>query len=174
MAELIDSLYTQLAASNNPGVRIVLAAYKDLKAGVFEDPKVPNSGPRIDEMQRNAGYNFPVYWCACAVTTWWEEAGLKVFRNNKKQSGYCQDWVDWAKQTNRWSLTPVLGAANLYMTPKNPDHAHHIGIVAQILPGGQLITIEGNTSPIPKDPNGTGVFVKYPKVSELGGFVLPR
>ena len=157
------------------GINIRKAAYKDLKAGVFEDTKVPNSGPRIDEMQRRAGYNFPVFWCACAVTTWWEEAGLKVFRNAKKQSGSCQDWVNWAKQTGRWSLTPVIGAANIYMDlPKNPKHAHHIGIVAYIFPGGKhLITIEGNTSPIPGDENGTGVFVKYPKVSELGGFVLP-
>ena len=174
MSELSDLFFVKLIASKNPGVRIVLAAYKDLKAGVFENPKVPNSGPRIDEMQRRAGYNFPVFWCACAVTTWWEEAGLNVFRNAKNQSGYCQDWVNWGKQTNRWSLRPEIGAACLYMLPNNPKHAHHIGIVAKILPDGQLITIEGNTSPKPKDPNGTGVFLKYPKVSDLGGFVLPR
>jgi hypothetical protein len=155
------------------GINVVKAAYKDLKANVREDPKVANSGPRIDEMIKNAGYNFPVYWCACAVTAWWEAAGIKVFRNKKNQSGYCQDWVNWAKQTNRWSLTPVQGAACLYMLPENPKHAHHIGIVAQIFPGGQLITIEGNTSEKPGDPNGTGVFVKYPNVSALGGFVLP-
>ena len=71
MSELSDLFFVKLIASKNPGVRIVLAAYKDLKAGVFENPKVPNSGPRIDEMQRRAGYNFPVFWCACAVTTWW-------------------------------------------------------------------------------------------------------
>jgi hypothetical protein len=156
------------------GINVVKAAYKDLKDVVREDPEVANWGGRITEMIKNAGYNFPVFWCACAVTAWWEAAGIKVFRNNKNQSGICQDWVNWAKQTNRWSLTPVIGSACLYMLPENPNHAHHIGIVARILPGGQLITIEGNTSEKPGDPNGTGVFVKFPNVSNLGGFVIPK
>jgi hypothetical protein len=169
MSTLIEQI--EQIASNSPGARVVLAAYKDLKNKVTEDPKVANSGPRIDEMIKNGGYNFPVYWCACAVTTWWQEAGLQVFKNAKKQSGSCQDWVNWAKKTGRWSMQPSIGAANIYFNEN--QRAHHIGIVARILPGGRLITIEGNTSPRPGDDNGTGVFAKYPNLSDLGGFVLP-
>ena len=82
----------------------------------------------------------------------------------------CNNWVAWAKKNNRWSSTPVIGAAALYFTGTK---AHHIGLVAAITNNGRIVTIEGNTTGGGFNRDGVGVFQKQPKLTSIGGFVLP-
>ena len=104
------------------------------------------------------------YWCAAAVATWWQEAGLDTPRGGAS----CDNWMDWGKQKGYWSSKPKIGAAVLYGSPAD---AHHIGIVAGVTDTGGIITIEGNTGGGAFSRNGCGVFQKVPR--KYLGFVLP-
>jgi hypothetical protein len=146
------------------GASAVKAAIKDI--GKMEVPPKSNYGGRVTEMLKNTGINGPAYWCAAAVTTWWKDAGMST----PPGSASCDNWVTWAKKNNRWSSTPVIGAAALYF--KGTD-AHHIGLVAAITDNGRIVTIEGNTTGGGFNRDGVGVFKKQPRLTAIGGFVLP-
>jgi hypothetical protein len=146
------------------GASAVKAAIKDI--GKMESPLKSNYGGRVTEMLKNCGINGPAYWCAAAVTTWWKEAGMST----PPYPAGCDNWVSWAKKHNRWSATPVIGAAALYFKGAN---AHHIGLVADITSDGRIVTIEGNTSGGGFNRDGVGVFKKQPRLTAIGGFVLP-
>ena len=154
----IDSKAVGLGASS------VKAAINDI--GKMEVPPKSNYGGRVTEMLKNAGINGPAFWCAAAVTTWWKAAGMKT----PPGPASCNNWVAWAKKNNRWSSTPVIGAAALYFTGTK---AHHIGLVAAITNNGRIVTIEGNTTGGGFNRDGVGVFQKQPKLTSIGGFVLP-
>lgn len=166
------------------GTKIVSIARKDI--GILETGTPPglnyggfpggiqnNRRGRIDDMFDNveldnqakvrktgSGY----YWCAAAVATWWQEAGLQT----PSGGASCDVWMKWGKSNGYWSSKPKIGAAVLYGSPSD---AHHIGIVAGVTPTGGIITIEGNTSGGGFSRNGCGVFQKIPK--RYIGFVIP-
>lgn len=148
------------------GIDAVKYAINDI--GKMETPPKSNYGGRVTEMLANCGIKGPAFWCAAAVTTWWKSAGMSV----PPGSAACQSWVNWAKANNRWSSTPVVGAAALYFDSSG-THAHHIGMVAEIRSDGRIVTIEGNTSGGGFNRDGVGVFKKQPRLSAIGGFVLP-
>jgi hypothetical protein len=152
--------------SVSKGINAVKAAIKDI--GQTETPLNSNYGGRVTEMLHNAGIYRPAFWCASALTTWWKAAGLSV----PPSPASCQNWVNWAKQNNRWSSTPVVGAAAVYLD-SSKKIAHHIGIVAEIRNDGRIVTIEGNTSGPGFSRNGIGVFKKQPRLSAIGGFIIP-
>ena len=104
------------------------------------------------------------YWCAAAVATWWQEAGLET----PSGGASCDNWMNWGKEKGYWSSEPKVGAAVLYGSPSD---AHHIGIVAGVTPTGGIVTIEGNTSGGGFNRNGCGVFQKLPR--KYLGFVNP-
>ena len=147
------------------GVNAVKAAIKDI--GQMENPVKSNFGGRVTEMLKNTNISGPAFWCAAAVTTWWKAAGMSV----PPGSASCQNWMNWAKQNNRWSATPVIGAAAIYTT--KGGHAHHIGLVAEVTNNGRIVTIEGNTTGGGFNRDGVGVFKKNPKLTSIAGFVLP-
>ena len=166
------------------GTKIVAIAKRDI--GILETGTPPGKNyggfpggvqkeepGRIDEMFTNVGLDNQAkvrksgsgyYWCAAAVATWWQEAGLET----PSGGASCDNWMSWGKQKGYWSSTPKIGAAVLYGSTSD---AHHIGIVAAITPTGGVITIEGNTGGGGFSRNGCGVFQKVPK--RYLGFVVP-
>ena len=146
------------------GASAVKEAIKDI--GKMEVPPKSNYGGRVTEMLKTTGINGPAYWCAAAVTAWWKAAGMAT----PPGSASCDNWVSWAKKNKRWSSTPVIGAAALYFTGTD---AHHIGLVAAITDNGRIVTIEGNTTGGGFNRDGVGVFKKQPRLTAIGGFVLP-
>ena len=105
------------------------------------------------------------YWCAAAVATWWQEAGLETPNGGAS----CDNWMNWGKSKGYWSTKPKIGAAILY---GKPSDANHIGIVSAVLPNGSIMTIQGNTSGAGFNENGCGCFQKISKKNYLG-FVIP-
>ena len=166
------------------GTKVVAIAKRDigileygtppgLNYGGFPGGKQTNAPGRIDEMFTNVGLDNQekvgrsgsgYYWCAAAVATWWQEAGLQT----PSGGASCDNWMSWGKQNGYWSTTPKVGAAILY---GKPTDAYHIGIVAGVTPTGAVIAIEGNTSGGMFNSNGCGVFQKVPR--KYLGFVLP-
>lgn len=166
------------------GTKIVAIAKRDI--GILETGTPPgknyggfpggvqkNQRGRIDDMFDNVGLDNQAkvrkdgsgyYWCAAAVATWWQEAGLET----PSGGASCDNWMNWAKQKGYWSKVPKVGAAILYGS--NAD-AHHIGIVAGVTGDGGVITIEGNTSGGGFNRNGCGVFQKVPR--KYLGFAIP-
>ena len=166
------------------GTKIVAIAKRDI--GILETGTPPglnyggfpggvqnNRRGRIDDMFDNVGLDNQskvqktgsgYYWCAAAVSTWWQEAGLET----PSGGASCDAWMNWGKSKGYWSTKPKIGAAVLYGSPSD---AHHIGIVAGVTPNGSVITIEGNTSGGGFSRNGCGVFQKIPKT--YLGFVIP-
>ena len=166
------------------GKKIVQMALKDVGIIEYGTPPGKNYGGirggiqknqrgRIDDMFDNVGLDNQskvrktgsgYYWCAAAVSTWWKEAGVQI----PSGGASCDNWMSWGKRNGYWSSTPKVGAAVLFGSVSD---AHHIGIVASILPNGGIITIEGNTSGGGFDRNGCGVFQKKPR--KYLGFVIP-
>jgi len=166
------------------GSKIVAIAKKDI--GILETGTPPglnyggfpggvqnNRRGRIDDMFDNVGLDNQskvrktgsgYYWCAAAVSTWWQEAGLETPNGGAS----CDNWMNWGKSKGYWSSEPKIGAAVLYGSSSD---AHHIGIVSAVLPNGSFTTIEGNTSGGGFSRNGCGVFLKTPK--KYLGFVIP-
>lgn len=166
------------------GTKIVAIAKRDI--GILETGTPPgknyggfpggvqkNQRGRIDDMFDNVGLDNQAkvrksgsgyYWCAAAVATWWQEAGLQT----PSGGASCDSWMRWGKSNGYWSTKPKIGAAVLYGSSSD---AHHIGIVAAVTPTGGVITIEGNTGGGAFSRNGCGVFQKVPK--RYLGFVIP-
>ena len=166
------------------GTKIVAIAKRDIGILETDTPPGKNYGGfpggvqkdapgRIDIMFSNVGLDNQAkvrktgsgyYWCAAAVATWWQEAGLET----PSGGASCDNWMSWGKSKGYWSTTPKVGAAVLYGSSSD---AHHIGIVSAVLPNGSITTIEGNTSGGGFSRNGCGVFQKVPK--KYLGFVIP-
>ena len=85
-------------------------------------------------------------WCSLFATWVWETAGVGIPRYPFVGSVY--DWgasygVDLSPSTR-----PTPGDAILYGTgPENVDTSVHIGIVSQVWPDGEVITVEGDAGP---------------------------
>ena len=128
---------------------LIVRALKDV--GILET--APNRSPRIDSYNLAAGAPIGSYWCASACGAWWRESGYDV------PIGYasCDNWMNWAKRTSRWSDQPSLGSAVLY---GKPGDAKHIGLIIRLQP--VVLSVEGNTTIEGSafEPNGTAVALK--------------
>lgn len=84
-------------------------------------------------------------WCALFVAWVWEHAGVPM-RGGTAPYAYSGSFYGWAKEHGGRVLpagaTPSPGDAVLYGW--GPEASEHVGIVEQVLPGGQITTIEGN------------------------------
>jgi hypothetical protein len=138
------------------GLKAVLIAQNDEANGVKEIPKESDSGhARILQMHKNGGAGTPNPWCACAVTTWWTEAGVVISGHPNK--AYVPTWVKWAIDNGRWvskvdganpKYVPNVGDAIVYgWGSMNNDHGgmDHIGLVLKV-EGGKVYGIDGNYS----------------------------
>jgi hypothetical protein len=139
------------------GEKALAIALTDLKDGVAEDPKGSDGGhDRIIEMQKyGAGGGTGFAWCACAVATWWIEAGVSL--EGHKNKAYVPTWWDWAAETNRLldvregrnpNFVPKVGDAVIYGWGATDEHRgfDHIGLVAGFNEDGSIFGIDGNWS----------------------------
>jgi hypothetical protein len=139
------------------GEKALAIALTDLKDGVTEDPKGTDGGhDRIIEMQKyGAGGGTGFAWCACAVATWWIEAGVSL--EGHKNKAYVPTWWNWAAETNRLvdvregrnpNFVPKPGDAVIYGWGATDEHRgfDHIGLVAGFNEDGSIFGIDGNWS----------------------------
>jgi translation initiation factor IF-1 len=75
-----------------------------------------------------------------------------------------------AKRKNTIKLLP--GDVVTYYYP-NIGRVGHVGFLEKIDKDGYFITIEGNTTGGGFNRDGVGVFQKQPRLTAIGGFVLP-
>lgn len=147
--------------------------------GVTEHPAGSNSGPRISKWTRQAGYGFPVPWCACFVGAAWQHAT----RGRVKASaitGYCPSIVMQARNGRNGLSIQTLATAmpgDAVMFNFGHNTYDHVGLFVRHLEDGWIETIEGNTSPegsasgLAAQANGGGVFRRRRNVSVVSAVV---
>jgi hypothetical protein len=150
------------------GQRVLAIALRDATvtppAPVAENPKFSNWGhPRIVEILANCGLTSPAHWCACTVSTWWDEAGagIKATKNPNKfgdgpngdyRRSWVPDWFAWAGANGRLidlrnggheSVNPQPGWAVIYHWPGKTVPFNHIGIFWK-KEGNKWFGVDGN------------------------------
>jgi len=139
-----------------------------IDVNVAETTPGSRTGPRIDVYLQNINCRPTLGdWGNGAVATWYKEAGLPL---PPADSSSANGWYVWAKKTNRWIATPVVGAVAVYGV-KNPAgsaepyNAHHLGLVIQIVEGeNAVITCE----------NVDGVISQaQTRIDAILGFIIP-
>ena len=79
------------------------------------------------------------------------------------------------KEMNRWSTTPQLGYLAFMDFPHDGvDRISHVGIVVELMPGNQCMTIEGNTSGTGDQRNGGQVCHKVRAFKKKNGSKLRK
>jgi hypothetical protein len=84
-------------------------------------------------------------WCSLFASWVWQHAGVPL-PGSTAAYGYSGSLYTWAKEHGGRVLpptaTPAPGDAIFYGT--GPSDSAHVGIVAQVLPGREIVTVEGN------------------------------
>jgi hypothetical protein len=142
--------------------------------GLLEIPIGSNRSPFIDSMMEAVGSPKGESWCAAFMTLCFKRNGAQV---PTEAAGACDTWRTWgiANKTFRYytqeSDPPAVGDGVLFSFTGD-GRADHCGIVARTSPA--LLTIEGNTTTVPNDKEGVGVFCKYrPTLAGILGFITP-
>ena len=116
------------------GIKVVEQALKDFRAGVEEDPIVfPKTtsykGPRVDTyLQTIACTPGTTPWGTGAVATWFNEVGAELppgmdtATATKYQRSSVAGWLNWARDTNHFSLSPIIGSAVVIGTQEAKTH----------------------------------------------------
>jgi hypothetical protein len=129
------------AGAGGPGAAIVAAAAGEV--GQAEQPPGSNDSPRIAQYRAaTAGAPGPGPWCAYFASWACRQAGVPV-GDHGEGFGSVDALYAWAQRTGR-----AQPAGSGY-TPKPGDlivFNQHIGVVENVLPSGQIQTIEGNSS----------------------------
>lgn len=115
-------------------------AKNDLANGVQEHPLGSNTNGRVKVMQHNTwlgGTGWP--WCVAACITWALEAG---FRLPYKGAG-AYAYLDWARQ-HGWTTTLAKAVPGDFVVFN--IGAGHMAMLASKATGGQVHTIDGNSS----------------------------
>jgi hypothetical protein len=130
-----------VAGAGGPGAAIVAAASAEV--GQAEMPPGSNDSPRIAQYRAaTAGAPGPGPWCAYFTSWACRQAGVPV-GDHGEGFGSVDALYAWAQRSGRAAPT---GSGYV---PKPGDlivFNQHIGIVENVLPGGQIQTIEGNSS----------------------------
>jgi hypothetical protein len=148
------------------GIKVATIANKDVNNLVGEEPSGSLSGPRVNVMLANVKCRpGKAPWHAAAVTTWFIEAGAPIPPTGASTAA---GWLKWAKDTDRFIVNPVVGAAAIYgTTEKEVVTAHHLGCVVQILEGANANNV------ICAEVVDTKLQLVQSNVSAIIGFVLP-
>jgi hypothetical protein len=84
-------------------------------------------------------------WCSLFASWVWQHAGVPL-PGSTAAYGYSGSLYTWAKEHGGRVLPPTAipapGDAIFYGT--GPSDSAHVGIVAQVLPDGEVVTVEGN------------------------------
>jgi hypothetical protein len=130
-----------IAGASGAGASIVAAAAGEV--GQAEQPPGSNDSPRIAQYRSaTAGSPGPGPWCAYFVSWAAKQAGVPL-GDHGQGFGSVDALYSWAQHAGR--AQPVSSG----YVPKPGDlivFNQHIGIVENVLPGGQIQTIEGNSS----------------------------
>lgn len=119
--------------------------------GVEEAPPHRNTGRRVEEYQRRAGYSFPVPWCLAFAYFCVDEAA-QVLRNENRllRTGDCDTLAVWARKMGVLHDEPQPGDIGLLYKVKPSGGArdyHHAWIAEKVAAASKSITtIEGNTN----------------------------
>ena len=124
------SVFTPEAASSSQIVRVA-----ESQVGQGEHPE---------------GSNCTIYgpceeWCSLFTAWVWQHAGVPL-PGSTATYGYSGSLYTWAKEHGGRVLpptaTPAPGDAIFYGS--GPSDSAHVGIVAKVLPDGEIVTVEGN------------------------------
>jgi hypothetical protein len=130
-----------IGGASGTGAAIVAAAAGEV--GQAEQPPGSNDSPRIAQYRAaTAGAPGPGPWCAYFVSWACKQAGVPV-GDHGQGFGSVDALYSWAQHAGR---AQSVGSGYV---PKPGDlivFNQHIGIVENVLPGGQIQTIEGNSS----------------------------
>jgi hypothetical protein len=130
-----------VGGAGGPGAAIVAAASAEV--GQAEQPPGSNDSPRIAQYRSaTAGSPGPGPWCAYFASWACRQAGVPV-GDHGEGFGSVDALYAWAQRSGRAAPT---GSGYV---PKPGDlivFNEHIGIVENVLPNGQIQTIEGNSS----------------------------
>jgi hypothetical protein len=128
-------------AGSGTGAAIVAAAAGEV--GQAEQPPGSNDSPRIAQYRAaTAGSPGPGPWCAYFTSWAARQAGVPL-GDHGEGFGSVDALYAWAQRTGR--AQPVGSG----YVPRPGDlivFNQHIGVVENVLPGGQIQTIEGNSS----------------------------
>lgn len=84
-------------------------------------------------------------WCSLFVAWVWQHAGVPL-PGPAALYGYSGSLYTWAKEHGGKVLPPTVrpspGDAIFYGS--GPSNSAHVGLVAQVLPDGEIVTVEGN------------------------------
>ena len=158
------------------GIEIAIQAKEDLDLGLYEisGSSEPRNA-RITKMLNNVGAKrIFTPWHAAAVTTWFKEAA-NVPTPPVPDSATADGWMKWAKSTNRWSKTPIVGAAVVYGTVNpidNSETAVNIGVVSFISEENNLLVTEVDIVTLQGAPSFQ-LAQKIANPEYVLGFVLP-
>ena len=129
------------AGAGGPGAAIVAAASGEV--GQAEQPPGSNDSPRIAQYRSaTAGAPGPGPWCAYFASWACRQAGVPV-GDHGEGFGSVDALYAWAQRSGR-----AAPSGSGYV-PKPGDlivFHEHIGVVENVLPDGQIQTIEGNSS----------------------------
>jgi len=131
---------TGFAAGNTPGARIVAIAESQL--GQTEQPPGSNESPAIAQYRSaTAGATPGAPWCAYFASWVARQAGEPIGEQGQGAGAVSEVW-SWAQSTGRAipngpGVVPQPGDLIVFGD-------EHVGIVRDVLPNGQIQTIEGN------------------------------
>ena len=134
------------------------AVLKRLPATLYvrEHPSYSNRGPEVDRYLASCGGKTPAKWCAAVVRYQITEAaragGLET---HWRPLANCTDIYRWAQKHNLIRTRAVVGC--VFLVPRGDGTFCHTGFVVDILDGGRVVTIEGNSNNNGSH-DGNGVF----------------
>ncbi len=131
---------TEVAGEGSPGARIVAVAESQL--GQTEQPPGSNEGPAIAQYRSATAGAMPgAPWCAYFASWAARQAGEPIGEGGQGAGAVSEVW-SWAQSTGRAipngpGVVPQPGDLIVFGD-------EHVGIVRDVLPNGQIQTIEGN------------------------------
>jgi CHAP domain-containing protein len=130
----------EAAGQNSPGARMVAIAESQL--GQTEQPPGSNESPAIAQYRSATAGAIPgAPWCAYFASWVARQAGEPIGANGEGAGAVSEVW-SWAQSTGRAipngpGVVPQPGDLIVFGD-------EHVGIVRDVLPDGQIQTIEGN------------------------------
>jgi hypothetical protein len=139
-ASTVNGVLSTQTAASSPGARIVQIAESQL--GQTEQPPGSNESPAIAEYRSATAGAVPgAPWCAYFASWVARQAGEPIGEAGQGAGAVADVW-SWAQSTGRAipngpGVVPQPGDLIVFGD-------EHVGIVRDVLPGGQIQTIEGN------------------------------
>lgn len=109
------------------------------------------------------GASYP--WCAVFISWLFKGTGLV------KKTASCAQMLEWFEAHNQIVTKPQAGDIVFFRYSTNSRRTNHVGLVVNAI-GGQITTIEGNTSQTSQD-NG-GKVMKRTRKSNIVGYARPK